>query len=280
MLAPLETLYDTERGAAVSLPPLLTQLYGRLQFPDHAGRPYIISNFVSTLDGVVALGMPGHEGGSEISGANQHDRMVMGLLRAVADAVVVGAETLRASPRHLWTAEYIYPSLADQYRQIRQSLKKPASPLNVIVTASGKIDPCLPVFRSGQAPALIVATVEGASRISNQSTDPSPRIIPATTRPRLCAREIIDAVVEAYDNPSPLILVEGGPQLLSNFFAERLLDEQFLTLAPQVAGRNDASRRPGLVDGKILAPDSPIWGELIGVKRGAEHLFLRYGFER
>ena len=39
---------------------------------------------------------------------NQHDRMVMGVLRAVADIVIVAAGTLRSVPKHLWTAEHAY----------------------------------------------------------------------------------------------------------------------------------------------------------------------------
>ena len=66
-------------------------LYGRLQFPPHPHRPYIIGNFVTTLDGVVSLSIPGHEGGGDISGFNQHDHLVMGLLRAIADAVIEGS---------------------------------------------------------------------------------------------------------------------------------------------------------------------------------------------
>ena len=64
----------------------------------------MVANFVSTMDGVVSLGVPGHTGGAEISGANREDRMVMGLLRAVSDVVMVGASTFRAVPRHIWTA--------------------------------------------------------------------------------------------------------------------------------------------------------------------------------
>jgi hypothetical protein len=56
------------------------------------------------------------------------------------------------------------------------------------------------------------------------------------------------------------------------------LDELFLTLAPQVAGRDDTGERPGLVAGQRFAPEQPRWGELIGIKRGGSHLFLRYAF--
>src|SRR5438067_13715914 len=110
---PLESLFEMVRGAALPLPPDLTHLYGRLAFPPHPGRSYVIGNFVTTLDGVVALNEPSHAGGGDISGFNRHDRLIMGLLRAVADVVIVGAGTLRSVPKHRWTAQYIYPAFAD-----------------------------------------------------------------------------------------------------------------------------------------------------------------------
>jgi len=67
-----------------------------------------------------------------------------------------------------------------------------------------------------------------------------------------------------------LCMVFGG------FFAERRVDELFLTLAPQVAGRDGASERPGLAAGWRFLPDDPRWGRLVSVKRGGSHLFLRY----
>ena len=76
------------------------------------------------------------------------------------------------------------------------------------------------------------------------------------------------------------MLVEAGPRLMGDFFAERLLDELFLTLAPQVAGRDATIERPGLVSGKRFAPEHPVWGTLVGLKRGGDHLFLRYAFAR
>src|SRR5215471_6092226 len=96
-----------------TLPPELASVYGRLAFPPHAGRPYVIGNFVTSLDGVTSLQVPGKAGGGPISGSNPYDHLVMGLLRAAADAVIVGAGTLRASPHHVWSAAYIYPELAD-----------------------------------------------------------------------------------------------------------------------------------------------------------------------
>ena len=277
-LDPLETLYEVQQGADLALPPTLAALYGRLQLPAHTGRPYVISNFVTTLDGVVSLNVPGKSGGGPISGFNQHDRMVMGLLRAVADAVVVGAGTLRAVPRHLWTAEYVYPALANEYQQLRSELGKAGPPLNVIVTASGAIDKALPVFQSSDIPVLIATTQEGAQRIRAQALGQLVEVAAVKQAGVLSAQAILEAVSAV--RQCEIILVEGGPQLMGDFFAEQRLDEQFLTLAPQVAGRDKSIDRPGLVAGKLFAPEHPIWGTLVGVKRGGSHLFLRYAIER
>jgi riboflavin biosynthesis pyrimidine reductase len=274
-LTPLQTLYEPPRGVEVLLPSELARLYGRLQFPEHGTLPYVISNFVETLDGVVATG---RGGGSEISGANKHDHMVMGLLRAVSDAVVAGAGTLRASPGHQWTAEHIYPPLKEEYQQLRKNLNKPKSPLNVIVTARGDLDPNLPVFRSPHVRVLVVTTSRGAQNLTARSLPSSVRVVSVPDAERVTAREIVNAI-KANDAPHSLILVEGGPILMGALYAESLLDEQFLTVAPQVAGRDNSSRRPGLVEQRILAPETPVWGKLVGVKRAENHLFLRYAFK-
>lgn len=276
-LTPLDTLYEVDRGPDLPLPAELAALYGRLQLPPHPGRPYVMGNFVTTLDGVAALNGPGPSGGGEISGFNAHDRMVMGLLRATADAVIVGAGTLRADPEHLWTAGRVYPALADAYQALRAALGKPETPLNVIVTAQGEIDVGLPLFQSGAVPVSIVTTVAGARRLCALKLPPSVQVVVMRSSGPLSARSILEAVRCAH--ASDVILVEGGPRLMADFFAERHLDDLFLTLAPQIAGRDGLVERPGLVAGKSFAPHHPRWGTLVGVKRAGSHLLLRYGFE-
>ena len=277
-LTPLETLVDIDRGTALPLPPELAALYGRLQFPLRPGQPFVISNFVTTLDGVVSLNVPGHAGGGDISGHDQHDRMVMGVLRAVADAVIVGAGTLRAaSPQHLWTAEYIYPPLTEAYKQLRAFLKKSDPPLNVIVSARGAVDLKKRVFQSGEVPVLIVTTKNAEHRVHQDDLPPWVQIAAIESAGPLDARSIVEAVCHV--RQSDAILVEGGPHLMADFLAQQCVDELFLTLAPQIAGRDDLSERPGLVAGKSFAPKHPLWGTLIEVKRGGSHLFLRYSLE-
>lgn len=278
-VTPLEALFDAHTGTVLPLPPELAAIYGQLRFPVQPDRPYTFANFVTSLDGVVSLEAPGHAGGSDISGNNTHDHMVMGILRAVADAVIVGAGTLRKSPNHVWTAEYIYPPFAPLYQQLRHALGKSEPPLNVIVTREGNINLNQPLFHSGKVPVLLVTTTQGEQRLRQQTMPSSTQIVALdqTAGRELSARAILQVTQRA--RPADLILTEGGPQLLATFFAERCLDELFLTLAPQVAGRDETIARPGLVSGKLFAPDFPLWGSLVSIKRETSHLFLRYRFE-
>ncbi|HEV2008220.1 MAG TPA: dihydrofolate reductase family protein [Burkholderiales bacterium] len=275
-LAPLETLYETKRGKPLPLPPRLARLYGRLCMPLARARPYVISNFVTTLDGVVSLNEKGHASGGDISGFSAQDRMVMGLLRAIADVVIVGAGTLGADRRHVWTAERIFPGLADEYRQLRTTLGKRGPPLMVVVSGSGRLDLSLPVFASGEMPALIVTTTAGAKRLRKPGVPDSVGIRAVRSGGAIRAGAILDQVRQV--TSGKLILVEGGPRLLGDFFADHVLDEQFLTLAPQIAGRNVGDRRLSLVMGRTFAPQSPLWGSLIDLRRGKSHLYLRYSF--
>jgi riboflavin biosynthesis pyrimidine reductase len=277
-LDPLETLYDAEAGQELALPPELAEYYGRLGFAAHQDRPHVIANFVTTLDGVVALDAPGHGGGGEISGNSAQDRAVMGLLRAVADAVIVGAGTLRSVPRHLWTAEHIYPPLARSYTALRASLGKGEPPLNVIVTVSGDLDLGLPVFTSGKVPALIVTTARGALVLRDRGLPARVQVVETPGGERVTTGGMLEAVCA--HRRCDVVLVEGGPHLMADFFAERRLDELFLTLAPQVVGRDAAHPQLALMMGQALAPERSAWGSLLSVKRGGSHLFLRYTFAR
>jgi riboflavin biosynthesis pyrimidine reductase len=278
-LTPLKALFDAQRGRNLPLPPELAAIYGQLRFPMQPGQPYVFANFVTSLDGVVSLEAPGRAGGGDISGNNKHDHMVMGILRAVADAVIVGAGTLRKSPRHVWTAEHIYPPFSSLYQQLRHNLGKAGSPLNVIVTREGNINLNQPLFQSGEVPVLLITTMQGQHLLRQQTIPSSTEIIALeqSAKGELSARAILEVVQRA--RPGNLILTEGGPQLLASFFAERCLDELFLTLAPQVAGRDATIERPGLVAGKLFAPDFPLWGSLVSIKRETSHLFLRYAFD-
>jgi riboflavin biosynthesis pyrimidine reductase len=276
-IAPLKPSFSATRGNRLPLPPRLQRLYGELRMPARHSNPVVYSNFVTTLDGIVSLHVKGHSAGADISGWSSQDRMVMGLLRAVADVVLVGSGTLAADPQHVWTAASICPELASDYGRLRKKMRLKQTPLNVVVSGSGRLDLRLPVFASGDVRALILTTTVGAERLRKQRIPASVEIraihrgsgaIPAAAVYREACREV----------GAKRILLEGGPTLLADFFAARLLSEQFLTLAPQIAGRKVGDGRPSLVMEKTFAPRRPLWGGLIDLRRGGSHLFLRYAF--
>jgi riboflavin biosynthesis pyrimidine reductase len=273
----LTTLFEDRRGRRLALPPRLRRMYGDLRLPRSGPRPYVYSNFVTSLDGVVSLNIKGHDSGADISGFSVQDRMVMGLLRAIADAVVIGSGTLRADRRHVWTAASVFPHFAEEFRQLRGSLGLSSEPLNVIVSGSGDLDLRLPIFTAGKVPVLICTTVAGAKRLRRQRVSEAIEIRTIRTlRGSIPARSILGATCSS--DRGQRILVEGGPRLLGDFYAASLIDDQYLTLAPQIAGREAGDHRLSLVMGELFAPTDALWGRLVDARRGSSHLFLRYSF--
>jgi len=56
-----------------------------------------------------------------------------------------------------------------------------------------------------------------------------------------------------------ILLHEGGPTLFGQFLAAEAVDELFLTLSPQIAGRAAHTNRPGIVQGVEFAPNNAPW---------------------
>ena len=121
---------------------------------------------------------------------------------------------------------------------------------------------------------MIVTTTRGARRLRTQRVPRSVQIRAPGRGQAIPPRAILRAVGRA----SGLIVLEGGSRLFGDFFAQRILDEQFPTLAPQFSGRDTPSARPGLVTGRTFAPRDPRWGPLVDLRPAGSHLFLRYAF--
>jgi riboflavin biosynthesis pyrimidine reductase len=77
-----------------------------------------------------------------------------------------------------------------------------------------------------------------------------------------------------------LVLLEAGPHVVGSMLAERLIDELFLTVSPLLAGREEGQTRLGLVAGRELLPGLRVEGDLAGVRRSGDHLFLHYLLRR
>jgi riboflavin biosynthesis pyrimidine reductase len=251
--------------------PLRSRYGGPLEIPLRTDRPSVIANFVTTLDGIVAFGQGDLAGGGLVSGNFEPDRFVMALLRAVADVVVIGAGTLRGSSRQRWVAEHVDPADADLFRDWRRSMGLAAHPTTVVVTASGSIPLDHPGLNDAAIPVVVATTAAGAARISTATrSHRSVEVLGDGERVR--PDEIVGLTRKL---GARLVLTEGGPHLLGELVEADLLDELFLTLAPQLAGRAD-ERRLGLVEGLALPPGRTRWEELRSAKRAGDHLFLRY----
>jgi riboflavin biosynthesis pyrimidine reductase len=263
-IEPLEVLFERKGLPEVALPVSLSTLYGgTLGFRS----PCLFANFVASVDGVVALATGG-ESGHVISGDSQADRFVMGLLRACADAVIVGATTFRSAPGHLWHPDAIYPPGAEAFAQLRRELGLRPQPTLVLVTASGTVDVTQPALHD----AVVVTTPEGEERLRPRAPHSARIVSRGTDRIRLD-----ETVVWLQEQGMKRLLTEGGPSLVAQLVAGGWLDELFVTSSPVLFGRYDADRRKSLADGLDLGGTAL---ELLSVRRHRSHLFLRYAVAR
>jgi riboflavin biosynthesis pyrimidine reductase len=257
----------------LDMPRELERAYGgSLLVPLHPDRPTTVANFASTLDGVVAFGSGSLAGGGLVSGFHGPDRFVMGLLRALADVVVVGAGTLRGSTSQRWIAEHIYPAAGPAYGEWRDAMGIARRPTTLLVTASGEIPAQHPGLNDPQIPVVVATTRAGAVHLRDAPLAAHVSVRPLGDGGALAGDDIL-AVAASLG--ARLVLHEGGPHLLSEIVRADLLDELFLTLAPQLVGRGEQARL-ALVEGVALDPADGRWHELVSVHRSDEHLFLRY----
>jgi riboflavin biosynthesis pyrimidine reductase len=264
-LQPLEALYEAPALPAFDLSEQLNAAYGgQLGFQ----RPRLYANFVTSVDGVAAIP---HELQSShlIAAANGADRFVMGLLRACADAILIGAGTLMESPRTLWTAEHAYPPAAPLYAELRRQRGRPPQPTLAVLTGSGRIDPLHPGLTER---TLILTSEQGVARLG-RALPASATIVPIGATRWLKPAAAVE-VLRAGGHE--LILCEGGPTLFGALTAAGLVDELFLTLSPLLAGRAGTDRRRALLEGAELLPGRTVGCNLLTLRRAGSHVFLRY----
>ncbi len=264
-LEPLELLYEPDGLPALPLPESIARIYrGTLGFAE----PRLVANFVSTVDGVVA--MPGVPGAVKaIRGESEADPFVMGLLRACADALLMGAATFRASREARWVAESVYPPAAAGFAELRRAIGRQTPPELAVVTASGRLDPVHPALERG---TLVLTTDAGAAALRGTLPAASELV---SLGERIELARVLD-LLRARGHR--LLLSEGGPTLVGSLAAHGLLDELFLTLSPALAGRGEVERL-SLAQGVELLPGRRLDGRLLGARRGGAHLFLRYAFD-
>ena len=264
MIEAFTVLAEAEDLPRWDVPEELAALYGGAIGLDE---PCVVANFVESLDGVVAVPrLPRSH--AVIGDDSEADRFVLALVRACADAVVVGSGTLLASPKGTWRTDRAYPPTAEALAELRARRGRPEQPLVVVVSTGASLDPAHPVFASG---ALVLTTEGAASRLGAAVPDAT-EVVAVNDGDTVDLARALDLL---RDRGCPIVLTEAGPSMFGSLVASGLVDELFLTVSPVLAGRA-ATARLGLVEGVELIPQTRVAGRLRSVRTHGSHLFLRY----
>jgi riboflavin-specific deaminase-like protein len=217
-------------------------------------RPYVVCNMVCTADGKATI-----EGRSGPIGGDADERLFHAL-RGQVDAVLVGTGTLRVERYGRLVRE-----AAAREARVRRGLA--ADPIACVVTRSGRVPTDIPLF---QDPASTVV-VYSAEPVDLADT-------PATVHlTQLHADDFGMAPALRglrADHRVRSVLCEGGPTVLGALLRERVVDELFLTVAPQVVGGEVALT---IVAGAPLS--EPVGLGLVWALESDGELLLRYSVE-
>ncbi|WP_030960447.1 pyrimidine reductase family protein [Streptomyces sp. NRRL S-378] len=201
---------------------------------------WLRANMVSTLDGAAQ-----HEGRSQpISG--ETDMRIFGTLRALADVVVVGAETVRQ--------EGYRPARArEAFAARRAAAGQGPAPALAVITASMDLDFSLPLFTSPLVPTLVVTGAAAPSGRVAEAEAAGAEVVVAGDGVSVDAAR---AVRELAGRGLRRQLTEGGPRLLGQFVAADVLDELCLTISPTLTagGAQRIAGGPSVTVPHRLAP--------------------------
>jgi riboflavin biosynthesis pyrimidine reductase len=267
-----DVLYEGDQPGERGLSDDLRTTYGSdWLIPEYSDRPYVYSNFVMSHDGRISFDVPGHEGGGDVSDFNAHDQWLMGLLRARADAVMVGAQTLRSEAEHRWTANFIFPDDSEAFTALRVAEGRRRTPWQVFVTARGDLPMDAAVMVDDELDVLVVTTETGAKQLHGH--DIAVVIAGDTEGNGVDFHRAFDILFNEFGIAT--LECEGGPRLYGELVSRRLIDDEFLTLSPVLIGGG----RPGLIEGISFAPGNPHRAHLRSLRRAGDHLFMRSGYE-
>jgi riboflavin biosynthesis pyrimidine reductase len=180
---------------------------------------HLRANFVVALDGAVtingrsdALGSPG-------------DRRIFGVLRALADAVVVGHGTAAAEGYRPMTADSPVGGL-------RASLGRPPTAPIVVVSRRASLVPDSGLVTGAVSPTVLV-TCAASDPARRSALDAAGAVV------LVCGDDDVDlglAVDRLADRGLEQLLCEGGPTLLHAALIAGVVDELDLSISPALVG--------------------------------------------
>jgi riboflavin-specific deaminase-like protein len=195
----------------------LVELY---RYPAPEGRGWVRSNFVMSLDGSVQ-GPDGRSGSIN----TESDHHVFALQRALADAVLVGANTVRSEG-------YRAIDLEPWQLKIREQEGLAPYPVLVIISASADLDPMIATPVEGVGGTVMIITTAGKPPDDLERLRTAGITVIEAER-TLDLAQIVDQLA---GTGFQRLMCEGGPRLHNNLLAADLVDDVSLTLAPVVVG--------------------------------------------
>ncbi|MFF0090140.1 pyrimidine reductase family protein [Streptomyces canus] len=211
----------------------LAELAAAYAYPELGPGPatpevWLRANMVSTIDGAAQ-----HDGRSQpISTAT--DMRIFGTLRALADVVIAGAETVRQEG-------YRPARVRDEFARLREAAGQSPVPAIAVITASLDLDFSLPLYTSPQVPTLILTGAAAAPDRIAAAEKAGARVVIAGDGVGVDPARAVRALAELGHTR---LLTEGGPRLLGQLVAAGVLDELCLTLSPMLTA-GDAQRIAG-----------------------------------
>jgi riboflavin-specific deaminase-like protein len=217
---------------------------------------HVSVNMAITIDGKIAGAF-----GETASLGTEVDRKEMDRLRAKADVVIWGGETLRQArcPAHVR-----YPDLIAE----REVKGLPAQPANAVITASGDIPSSLPWFDSGDFSKFIL-THSGGAQAAQDAARGRAEVAVLGER-NLTAESVIRFLA---DQGFEQILLEGGGEVHWMFAEAGLVDVLHVTVTPFLAGGVGA---PTLLDGAGFPATGFKRLKLENLRREGDEIFLTY----
>ena len=177
-------------------------------------------NFVASADGGVTV--EDRSGGL----SNPPDKRIFGLLRDLADVVLVGAGTAR-------TEGYGAERYGPERRRRRADLGRAELPVIAVISGSLDLDPTSRLFTGADPTArTVVVTCRAAPEARREAlAEVADVLLAGDVRVDLAA-----AVAGLADRGLPRVLCEGGPTLFGALLADGLVDELCLTVSPLLTG--------------------------------------------
>lgn len=284
-LAPFEVLFDASEPNP-ALPAGLVRFAGNLGFPEApAERPWVFSNFVQSLDGLVSFG--GTRPGGEWIARSRHDRWMMDLLRAHADALICGSHSLILEARYgEISGGPVFRIVEPELLRLREEVLGRGKQINIVVTGSGNLRiHDYRLFHSEHVDAWVATTPDGLHRLGDTGKT---RVLVSGSGNRVNWHDLLRNLRR--ENGVRYLLCEGGPHLYGEMVRDGVVDEKFLTVAPQEIGAGfpnqmDAAEaranagmiaRPTSFTGPGFTVETARWYQWISSRRSGHHEFSRY----